>query len=71
MSLSELPKVTDMKDLKTVRDAFDRIQEEAISIEYGLEAPTKLGFGVLFVVDDGAGTTGVYIKTAEKNIIKI
>ena len=69
--LDELPKVTDSKDIKTLRDAFDKIQTSAMSVEYGTTVPTQLGFGRLYVMDDGAGSTAVYIKTAKGNIIAI
>ena len=62
MALDKLPQVTDAKDIKTIRDAFDKIEAQALTVEYGTAAPTQLNYGRLFVVNDGT-TQAVYIKT--------
>jgi len=68
--LDKLPQVTDPKDIKTIQDAFNKIESSALTVEYGTAVPTQLGFGRLFVKDDGS-SQAVYIKTAKGTIIAI
>lgn len=70
MGLDKLPQVTDTRDLKTLREAFDQIESTALTVEYGTAAPTKLDYGRLYVVDDGTNQS-VHIKTAQGTIIAI
>lgn len=68
--LDKLPQVVDPKDIKTIQDAFNKIETSALTVEYGTGVPTKLGFGRLYVRDDGS-TQAVYIKTGKGTIIAI
>jgi len=70
MGLDKLPQVTDTKDLKTIQSAFEKIELSAMTVEFGTAVPTKLGYGRLYVKDDG-GSQAVYIKTAKGTIIAI
>ena len=72
MTLPKLEKVTKFDDgqLKNLNDTIEKIEQMAISIQYGEEVPTKLDYGVIYIRDNGA-TRAVYIKTGKGTIIAI
>ena len=72
MTLPKMEKITAFEDaqVKQLNDTIEKIEDRALSVQYGEDVPTKLDYGVLYIRDNGA-TRGVYVKTGKGEIIAI
>lgn len=73
MGLDEIKKVSQVgtpTGEAVLQEVLSNIHQQAISVIYTEEVPTKLDFGRIAIYDDG-GTQRIYFKTAKENIVSV
>jgi hypothetical protein len=72
MTLPKLQKVTKFEDdqLTNLNEALEKIEQTALSVQYGTAVPTLLDYGVLYIRDTGS-TRAAYVKTGKGTIVAI